>query len=340
VHYWVLDPNVPGLVGRMDLDATWWAMAMGVDEESGTKNVQKLIRTLIGDAHDDVDVDDDVDIEVVSTDPWVARMLNATTYRTGRVFLVGDAAHLNPPWGGHGFNTAVGDAVNIGWKISAVLHGWAGPDLLNSYQEERRPIAQQTIDLATHNMSNLSTNFADPRLADPGTEGDRIRSEVAAHIQTSKYAEFHSLDLVLGYSYDNSSVIVADGRPLTTQEPSVYVPTAQPGSRLPHLWLPDGRSVFDLLGTDMSLIILDPGDDSEPFRLAAKALSIPLTIIDLAALGCPTAALQTLYQATMLLVRPDQHVAWRTTASAVEVDIATEVLRQITATNHRTADVT
>ena len=142
----------------MDLVDTWWGMAMGVDAETGHADPIRLVRALIGPGSDDIEV------AIVSTDPWTARMLNASAYGTRRVFLVGDAAHLNPPWGGHGFNTAVGDAVNIGWKLAAVLQGWGGEALLRSYQQERKPIAQQTIDLATSNMSQLSTNFADPRL--------------------------------------------------------------------------------------------------------------------------------------------------------------------------------
>jgi len=97
----------------------------------------------------------EIDAEVLGTDPWTARMLLADHYCSGRVFLAGDAAHLNPPWGGHGFNTGIGDAVNIGWKLAAVLGGWGGDGLLASYEAERRPVAERTIGEATANMSVL-----------------------------------------------------------------------------------------------------------------------------------------------------------------------------------------
>lgn len=324
IHYWVLDPEVPGLVGRMDLVDTWWGMAMGIDAETGNADPIRLVRALVGPGSDDIEV------TIVSTDPWTARMLNASAYGTRRVFLVGDAAHLNPPWGGHGFNTAVGDAVNIGWKLAAVLQGWGGEALLHSYEQERKPIAQQTIDLATSNMSQLSTNFADPRLTDPGPDGDAARADVAARVQVAKDGEFHSLGLVLGYHYGDSPVVVADGTSEPPSDPSHYVPTARPGARLPHQWLPDGRSVYDALGPDLTLVRLDPDADPSGFVIAASARGTPLHVLDLCMFGCSRTELAERYGATMLLARPDQHVAWRCTSMSVHESTAREVLGRVT----------
>jgi 2-polyprenyl-6-methoxyphenol hydroxylase-like FAD-dependent oxidoreductase len=320
IHHWVLDPSVPGLAGRMNLHDTWWAMAMGVSADAGNADPIRLIRALIGPGGEDVD------IEMVSTDPWTARMLNANTYRVGRVFLVGDAAHLNPPWGGHGFNTAVGDAVNVGWKLAAMLQGWGGPSLLDSYEPERKPIAQQTIDLATRNMSNLSTNFADPLLNADGPEGDACRTQVAAAIQATKHAEFHSLGLVLGYHYGTSTITVADDSTEPETETSTYTPSSRPGSRLPHLWLPDGRSIYDVFGTDFTLLVVDPTSSTAAIQDAAERAGVPMTVVDLVSLGCASSHASNLYQATMLLIRPDQHVAWRTTSSAPQPDEAEHVI--------------
>ncbi len=320
IHHWVLDPAVPGLVGRMNLDDMWWAMAMGVTAEIGNADPVRLIRALIGAGAEDVT------IEVVSTDPWTARMLNANTYRVGRVFLVGDAAHLNPPWGGHGFNTAVGDAVNIGWKLAAVVHGWGGAELLDSYEAERKPIAQQTIDLASQNMSKLSTNFADPLLAVDGAEGDMRRAEVAASIQVTKHAEFHSLGLVLGYHYGRSALTVTDGSPEPVMETSTYTPSARPGARLPHLWLPDGRSIYDVLGPEFTLLVVDPAASPAGIADAAAHAGLPLQVIDLVSFGCRTGDVSELYGATMLLVRPDQHVVWRCELPAIDRDAAVRIV--------------
>ena len=128
---------------------------------------------------------------MLATDPWIARMLVADTFADRRVFLVGESAHVNPPWGGHGFNTSVGDAVNIAWKIAAVEHGWAPPELLASYESERRGVVEQTVASAESNMRALAGDLP----AD------------AAAIQRAKRTEFHSLGLVLGYSYAGSPVI-------------------------------------------------------------------------------------------------------------------------------------
>ena len=323
IHHWVLDPAVPGLMGRMNLHDTWWAMAMGVSAEAGNADPIRLIRALIGPGGEDLD------IEVVSTDPWTARMLNANTYRVDRVFLVGDAAHLNPPWGGHGFNTAVADAVNIGWKLAAMLAGWGGPALLDSYEIERRPIAQQTIELATLNMSKLSTNFADPLLDGDGPDGDACRAAVAVDIQAHKYAEFHSLGLVLGYHYGPSPITVSDGTPAPEVETSVYTPSARPGCRLPHRWLPDGRSIYDRLGPEFSLVIVDPNVEVGPVIDAAERIGCGLTVVNLRDLGCDADELAALYGATLLLIRPDQHVAWRSVSTAISAVEIAEVFRVI-----------
>ncbi|MEA3184879.1 MAG: hypothetical protein QOJ74_1356 [Ilumatobacteraceae bacterium] len=324
IHYWVLDPAVPGLVGRMDLADTWWAMAMGVDAEAGNADPTRLVRTLFGSGT--ATSADEIEIEIMSTDPWTARMLNAHTYGTRRVFLVGDAAHLNPPWGGHGFNTAVGDAVNIGWKLAAVVQGWADETLLRSYEEERKPVAQQTIDLASANMAQLSTNFADPLLNAPGPDGDSARAETASRIQVAKNGEFHSLGLVLGYDYRRSSIVVADGTPEPNIDPAIFTPTARPGARLPHRWLLDGRSIYDVLGAGFTLLLSDPRADPTPLVVAAAKRAIPLAVVDLCALGCAPADLAAAFEAAMVLVRPDQHVAWRTPTTSVDASTAAQVL--------------
>lgn len=296
VHYWVLNPVRPGVMGRMDMQDVWWAIVNGVPAEVGQADPQALIRGLVG---------SEIEAEVLGTDPWTARMLLADRYQSGRAFLVGDAAHLNPPWGGHGFNTGIGDAVNVGWKLAAVLDGWGGEDLLASYEAERRPIAARTIREAVANMSVLAPELGQPELAAPGLVGEQARRAAAQVIQATKDREFHSLGLVLGYQYDASPVIVDDGTP-ALPEGQAYVPTARPGARLPHRWLPDGASLYDRLGNGFSLLRLRDDADVTPFIESAAARRVPLTVVELRG-----HALETLYEASLLLVRPDQHVVWR-----------------------------
>jgi len=276
VHYWVVGGPVTGLMGRLNLTGTWWASFPGVDEAHGTAHAGELIIGMIG---------RQVRHELLATDPWTARMLVADTFGTSRVFLVGEAAHVNPPWGGHGFNTSVGDAVNIAWKIAAVEHGWAGPDLLRSYEAERRGVVEQTVASAAANMRALAGDLP----AD------------AAAIQRVKRYEFYSLGLVLGYSYAGSPVIQPGGAPPAVADSTAYTPCAEPGGRLPHAWLPGGTSLYDRLGPGFTL--LGPAGGSARLAARARECGIPLSVTE------PPPGYR--WRAEYLLVRPDQHVAWR-----------------------------
>ena len=299
VQYWVLNPDHPGVLGRMDLEDQWWVIANGVPAEVGQADPLALIYGLVG---------TEIDAEVLGTDPWTARMLLADRYRNGRVFLVGDAAHLNPPWGGHGFNTGIGDAVNIGWKLAAVIDGWGGDDLLESYEAERRPVAERTIREAMLNMSVLAPELGNREMGNSNFVGEQARRAAAQVIRAAKDREFHSLGIVLGYQYDASPVIVDDGTsPLS--ESQDYLPTARPGARLPHMWLPDGASLYDRLGNGMTLLRLRDDVDVDSLIAAAATHGVPLDVLELRG-----EQLEERYGASLVLVRPDQHVAWRGTS--------------------------
>ncbi|MFF0488624.1 FAD-dependent monooxygenase [Nocardia sp. NPDC004068] len=287
VHYWVLGATQPGMLGRLDLTDTWWAIAQGLSAERGDADPLRVVRNLVG---------ADIDAEILATDPWTAKMLLADSYGTDRVFLAGDAAHLNPPWGGHGFNTGIGDAVNLGWKLAAVVHGWAPSTLLKSYAAEREPIARRTIAEAVRNMAVLGPELADPRLHGSTAEFESARPLVARAVQEAKDSEFHSLDLVLDYTYRGSPVLCDSG-----------------GPRLPHRWLGPGDSLYDHLGPEFTLL----GDTRHPlvpeFADAAAAQGIPLTVLHQPVAG-------------LTLVRPDQHVAW---TSADGADAAAVLRRAV-----------
>ena len=306
-HFWVMASEAAGIMGRMDLDETWWAIVQGLDVSSGERDPVGMVRALVGDA---------VPVEVIATDRWNCRMLLADHYQSGQapnLVIAGDAAHLNPPWGGHGYNTCVGDAVNLAWKLAAVLNGWAGPQLLASYEPERRPVAARTIADATANNNALAHHFADDLLGQNGPEADRARAETAGALQV-KDSEFHSLGLVLGYQYAASPIVTGDGTPVPVEDSIHYTPSAHPGCLLPHVWMRDGRSIYDLLGPEFTLMVL-PGVrvDSTAVELAADRHGIPLTTLRLAAgdLESTPQELHDRWAADLLLIRPDQHVAWR-----------------------------
>lgn len=267
IHYWIVAPDRSGVVGPLDLEGTWWSAAVGVDAVRDDDHAAEVVRSLIG---------ADVPLDVIATDTWTARMLLADRYRSGHLFVVGDAAHQNPPWGGHGFNTGVGDAANLGWKLAAVIHGWAAESLLDTYESERRPIAAATIEVATRNMTALSATEA-------GTSRDQ---DVAARIRSTKDAEFHADGLVFGYGY---------GPDAAAQSPALgtYVPLLATGNRLPHRMV-HGRPIFDLLGREFSVI--GPAGSADALLAAAKKAGVPLTHV--------------VADGPVVVVRPDQHVAW------------------------------
>ena len=309
VQYWVVGADTSGMVGPMDLEGTWWAIIQGVDpqETVDAAEAAAMVRSLAG---------AEVDIKVLATDPWTARMLLAPQYRRGGVFLVGDAAHLNPPWGGHGFNTCVGDAANLAWKLAAVLAGWAGANLLDSYEAERRPVAARTISDAATNGKALAYHFADPELLNDGAAGAAAR-EAAHEALAVKQSEFDSLGLVLGYAYGDSPVVVPDGSPVPVEDPVVYVPSASPGALLPHAWLDDATSVYDLLGNGFTLLVdaavLAGGPATQVFAPVVRAGNrngIPVAIAAVGPFDDGTEPSE-LWGAHAVLVRPDQHVAWR-----------------------------
>ena len=201
VQYWIVNAAAPALMGPLDLEGSWWIILFGVEEADGRARGAELIQAAIGAP---------LPVEIISTDPWTARMQLVDRARVNRVFLAGDAAHLNPPFGGHGLNTGVGDAVDLGWKLAAVLQGWGGPGLLDTYELERRPVQDRVIREATANMSVLSTELTDPLLDAPGTDGNDVRQRAHTRIQETKHAEFHALDLVLDVGYDSPIVSRSD----------------------------------------------------------------------------------------------------------------------------------
>lgn len=298
VQYLVFNPRSMAVFGRLDLADTWWA---GMVLPSPDADPSVKLREVIG-----PEAPDDLKYEILCADNWRVRMRLAETFATGRVFLAGDAGHLNPPTGGHGYNTGVGDAVNIGWKLAATLGGWGGHRLLESYDAERRAIATDTITAATASLLAV-LGIQVPAEADlPGPEGDRARGALGEQIHLAMRPEFYSLGLVLGYEYTDSPVIAYDDEPAIEQEKdsTVYIPATRPGARLPHRWLADGRSLYDSLGTGLTLITFgdhDPGAMTQ----AARARGVPLTHVDLGPDGLVQGDRRS------LLVRPDQHIAWR-----------------------------
>ncbi len=306
----MLNDDLPHLavVGPLQPPDLWFFDLMGVDPDA--LNATEIIRNVIGRS---------IPFELQHVAPWTVHNALAERYRAGRVFLLGDAAHLQSPSGGYGMNGGVGDAVNFGWKLAAVLQGWGGKDLLDSYEIERRQFHVRAIAETIQNSED--NELVTPGLEDP-IRGDTLRATLGERIRRTKPKNFQSLGISLGYRYENSPVILADGTPQTPYETSRYIPTARPGHRAPHLWLSDGTALFDHFGQGFTLLVLGPHEvECSRLEHAACFRGLPLTV-----LRRSESELRELYQASLVLIRPDQHVAWRSDTEPEDPGAVLDVL--------------
>ncbi len=251
----------------------------------------------------------DFDFEILSSEQWVRRRMVADRYRHGPVFLAGDAVHVMPPNGGLGMNTGIGDAVDLGWKLTAMHQGWGGTRLLDTYETERRPIGIRQCDEAMRNFERYGGRRPVPGVLDETAAGAQVRADLGKRLASgNRMAWENPLHTHLGYRYDGSPICVPDGpAPPEPEDARDYRQTSQPGGRAPHSWLPDGRSTLDLFGRGFTLLRLGrDAPDAAPLASAAARCSVPLDVV---ALDQPD--IVALYERKLVLVRPDGHVAWR-----------------------------
>jgi 2-polyprenyl-6-methoxyphenol hydroxylase-like FAD-dependent oxidoreductase len=301
IMYWQINGDVPSLIGPMDRGDLWYFMPMHIPAGMTHTNeeIVGLIKRSTG---------IDLPYRILSSDEWVASRLQADRYALGRVFLIGDSCHLHPPFGGYGMNMGVADAVDLGWKLAAVIHGWGGKILLDSYESERRPAHEFVLDEAEANHAMAPNDMVREGIEDLSARGEMVRREVGEQIWQKKRAEFYALGVVLGYCYRNSPVIVDDGTMANWKRSHDYVPSASPGCLAPHRWLDESRSLYDLFGSGFTLLVLGDAErsDIETARQEAQRTQTPLKVVYLV-----DSSLATLYAAARVLIRPDQHIAWR-----------------------------
>lgn len=301
IMYWQVNGDAPSLIGPMDRGDKWFFMPTGVREgwKLDVGDAPAMIAKATG---------IDLPYEVLSTDEWVASHFLGDSYRDRRVFLAGDACHLHPPFGGYGMNMGVADGVDLGWKLAAVLQGWGGAQLLDSYELERRPVHEMVLDEAVANHAVLGNQLWKEGLDADNESGAAMRREVGARIQSAKIREFSTLGVVLGYRYDDSPVIIADGSRVPGHDFINYIPSSRPGSLAPHAWLHDGSSLFDHFGCGFTLLAARdaPSEAIDQARLQARSAGVPLKVIQPNELAIPE-----LYPTRFTLIRPDQHIAWR-----------------------------
>ena len=247
-------------------------------------------------------------VDIVSRSSWTAgHALVAQRMGERRMFLAGDSAHLFTPTGGLGYNTGVDDAINLGWKLAAVVRGLAEPSLLDSYELERRPVAQRNTAFARALADSIGTYTPAPGLEDDTCEGSVLRARAGEYLARHAQAEFDIPGITFGARYDGSPLITGDGEAPPSDRANVYEPSAVPGGRPPHLWLADGQSLFDRFGSEFTL--LDTGEDDA--TSAALQAQLGRTRWPVRWVGVESGTLRRLYGRRYALIRPDQIVAWR-----------------------------
>jgi len=310
--YNVLHPQLDGywkFFGRVDLGSTWFFHApVPANTDRDNFDFRRLL-------HEAAGAEFDVEFEHIGF--WDLRFALADRYRAGRIFIAGDAAHSHPPYGGYGVNSGLEDAVNLSWKLAASLQGWGNSNLLDSYDAERRPVFASTARDFIEKAIFVDRDFL--RRHDPIR--DRTDFEAAWHER-----QFGTRDEVNAFSphYEGSPVVFGPSGAICSAVGD-HDYAARSGHHLAPQPLSSGRNVYEELGEGFTLIDLGTGDGASAFERAAAALRIPLKVIrDTAADG------RDKYRSRLILVRPDQYVAW----TGEEADEAVSVLRRATGSSN------
>ena len=296
-QYWAVYPRQRGLLVAVNgIDSFVLLVQLKEAEQLADLNIERVFDDAIGARFTH---------ELIALTPWNAGYaLVAERFRSGPFFIAGDAAHLFTPTGGMGYNTSVDDAVNLGWKLAAMVQGWGTDALLDSYDAERRPIALRNTQFARSMADSIGRLRVDGPVQQPGPEGDAARRLLGQALAEHTRREFNIPGLQLGVCYAGSPIVAHETAAPPPDDPNRYVPTGYPGARTPHVAV-SGGALFDRFGLDFTLLCLGVEPPEAWVREAARQ-GIPLLAL---ALDDPAARL--LYGAELVLVRPDHHIAWR-----------------------------
>lgn len=311
-QYWVVNPELRTAVVALDGKDEFilWSRSANPDAPPDDAGIRRIVQQATG---------AEVPVEIIAHGPWTGGVaLHAERFGEGRVWLAGDAVHLFTPTGGFGMNTGIDDAANLAWKLAALVQGWGGPSLIDSYAQERKPIAVRNTSASRALAQNIGDVKVPAELEADSAEGEAARRQTGAFLSTFG-EEFASIGVQLGVRYDGSPIIVADGTPPADSFVR-YTPTSVPGGRAPHVWIGEGRSrgdsLYDRLGIGFTLLRLGPRAASASALVeAARRRDLPLDVVDV-----PGDAARALYERDLALVRPDQHVAWRGNALPADID--------------------
>jgi 2-polyprenyl-6-methoxyphenol hydroxylase-like FAD-dependent oxidoreductase len=302
-NYRCLNPRRCGNTIAIDGRETWIVHNVLYHGEPDFDSVDRdwAIRAILG-------VGPDFRYEVISKEDWIGRRLVADRFRDQGVFICGDAAHLWTPQAGYGMNAGIADAANLAWMIAATLNGWASSAILDAYTAERQPITEQVsrfaMDMALKTMKQRREIPAE--IEWPGPIGEEMRARIGTETYNLDVQNQCCGGFNFGYYYDDSPIVACDGEPHPAYSMGNFTSSTVPGCRAPHFWFDHRRSLYDALGADYTLIRFDPTVNVSGVVEAAARRSVPLAVLDVDA---PEA--RELYARNLVLVRPDQHVAWR-----------------------------
>ncbi|MGJ4893845.1 MULTISPECIES: FAD-dependent oxidoreductase [unclassified Bradyrhizobium] len=317
-----LNPRRCGTTVSIDGRDNWLIHNHLAAEEVEFDSVDRdwALRTILG-------VDDRFEYEVISKEDWIGRRLVADRFRDRRAFICGDAAHLWIPYAGYGMNAGIADAVDLCWMLAGVLHGWAAPALLDAYEAERQPITEQVSHFAmNHALAVMSQRRSVPAEVEmDGPVGDEARRKVGQAAYDLNVQQYCCSGLNFGYYYDRSPAISYDGETPPPYGMGHFTASTVPGARSPHVWLADGRSLLDALGPAYTLVRFDPTINAEALVEAAARQGVPLTLVDV-----DRAKGGYDFADSLLVVRPDSHIAWRGAAAPQEPDDLLDRLRGLT----------
>jgi 2-polyprenyl-6-methoxyphenol hydroxylase-like FAD-dependent oxidoreductase len=298
-HYHVADDKSTFLI--MQDSTKHWTLHSIVDSDA---EMEAAFKSAVGIA---------VKYEMLSCAPWRQNLLLADRYGKGRVFLAGDAAHLVIPTGGLGMNSGVGDAIDLSWKLAATLAGWGGPDLLKSYQIERRQVGERNVGASRYATIGRRKwrSMWRPDIREDSPAGAETRRNLAAVADVEQRKSNEMIGAELGYRYVDSPIIcnVPGGPEHLFRD---YQPTTWPGARLPHIWLDDGTPMADRLPDGYTILKLGGTKaDASGLERAIASRGAPVTVLDV-----PDAVARDIYGYDLVLTRPDMHVVWRGNAAA------------------------
>ncbi|MGN6425287.1 MAG: FAD-dependent monooxygenase [Leifsonia sp.] len=307
--YYTYNPRRSGHVFSIDGMQTYLVHnhLSAAEAEAGTVERMTSLRAILG-------IAEDVPVEVVSEEDWIARRLVVDRLRDGRVFIAGDAAHLWVPYAGYGMNAGIADVLDLTWLLAATVSGWAPDSILDAYEAERLPITDQVSRFAMAHQQKVSSALVPAEIEEESPEGERARAALGATAYALNVEQFAAEGLNFGYVYDASPIIAYDSGTAPAYTMGSYTPSTVPGCRAPHLFLEDGSSLYDHLGPGYSLVCLADPAAMAPLLDAAAAVGMPLAVID--ARGSAAAA----YDHPYVVAREDQHIAWR--GDAVPLDPA------------------